>query len=137
MTSMTPTAHQSLIMSTRRRAGHVLGIVLGTLHVAVLAIPTGGDDAGPPLPVLVIGAVIGLAVIALLRRSWRTDARVARRAAGALLVVAALGVLPGLLTADVTLALRLAAGALIGLTVATLLLLFAPEPRVTTTAAGR
>lgn len=137
MTSMTSPAHQPLILSTRRRAGHVLGIVLGTLHIAVLAIPTGGDDAGPPLPVLVIGAVIGLAVIALLRRSWRQDAPIARRAAGALLVLAALGVLPGLLTADVTLALRLAAGALIGMTVATLLLLFAPEARVTTSAAER
>ncbi|GAA3811124.1 hypothetical protein [Nocardioides panacisoli] len=100
---------------------------MGLIHLSVLGIPTGSRDAGPPLPVLILGAAIGLAVIALLVRSWRQDAPIARWAAGVLLVLAALGVLPGLLVANVALALRLAAGALVGLTVATLVLLFLPE----------
>jgi len=94
----------------------------------VLGIPSGGKDAGPPLPVLVASAAIGLAVIALLMLSWRRDSRTARVVAGVLLVLAALGAAPGLLVADVDLALRIAAGLLVGLTAATLALLFLPEP---------
>ena len=129
--TITSTAHRPELPSGRRRTGHVLGIVLGCIHLSALAIPTGGDDAGPPLSVLVIGAAVGLAVIVLLVRSWRGDAPVARRTAGVLLVLAALGVLPGLLAADVALVLRIAAGTLIGLTAATLVLLFVPEARAT------
>ena len=128
MTTTTSTAKQPApYLSSRRRAGHLLGVLLGLIHLSVLGIPTGSRDAGPPLPVLILGAAIGLAVIALLVRSWRQDAPIARWAAGVLLVLAALGVLPGLLVANVALALRLAAGALVGLTVATLVLLFLPE----------
>jgi hypothetical protein len=114
-------------LSRRRKAGHVLGIVLGVAHVSVLGVPSDGEDAGPPLPVLVVGAAIGLAVIILLVQSWRHDSGTARRVAGGLLVLAALGALPGLLVADVGLALRLAAGALIGLTVAAVTLLVSPQ----------
>lgn len=115
------------VLSRRRRAGHVLGIALGVAHLSVLGVPTGGDDAGPPLAVLVVGAAVGLAVILLLVRSWRRDARTARVLAGVLLVLAALGAAPGLLAADVDLGLRVAAGLLVGLTAVTLALLFLPE----------
>lgn len=123
-------------LSPPRTAGHVLGIVLGAAHVSFLGVPTDGEESGPPLPVLLIGAAIGLAVIALLVWSWRLDARGPRRIAAVLLVLAALGVLPGLLVPDVGAALQFAAGAFVLLTVASIVLLFFPQ-RVAATVPAR
>jgi len=114
-------------ISGPRRAGHILGIVVGVAHLSALAVPSGGEDSGPPLPVLAIGAVIGLAVIALLILSWRRDQRGPRRIAAVLLVLAGLGALPGLLVADVPAPLQVSAGILVLLTIATVVLLFYPQ----------
>lgn len=114
-------------ISSARRAGHILGIVLGVGHVGALGIPTGGEEAGPPLVVLVLGAVVGLAVIALLVRSWRHDQRGPRRVAAILLVLAGLGALPGMLVSDVPVALQAIAGVLVLLTIACVVLLFYPQ----------
>ncbi len=114
-------------MSGPRRAGHILGIIVGVVHLSALAVPSDGEDTGPPLAVLAIGAVIGLAVIALLILSWRRDQRGPRRIAAVLLVLAALGALPGLLVADVPAALQVGAGLLVLLTIATVVLLFYPQ----------
>ena len=115
-------------ISGPRRAGHILGIVLGVGHVGALGIPTGGgEEAGPPVVVLVLGAVVGLAVIALLVRSWRHDQRGPRRVAAILLVLAGLGALPGMLVSDVPVALQAIAGVLVLLTIACVVLLFYPQ----------
>jgi len=114
-------------ISGPRKAGHILGIILGAVHLSVLAAPSAGEDSGPPLAVLAIGAVIGLAVIALLIQSWRRDQRGPRRIAAVLLVLAGLGALPGLLVADVPAALQVGAGILVLLTIATVVLLFYPQ----------
>jgi hypothetical protein len=50
-----------------------------------------------------------------------------------LLVLAALGALPGLLVADVDVMLQIAAGALVLLTIATLILLFYPQRSIART----
>lgn len=118
-------------------AGHVLGILLGLTHLSFLGVPTDGEEAGPPLAVLILGAVVGLAVVVLLIRSWRRDAQVPRRIAAVLLVLAALGALPGLLVADVGVALQLGAGGLVLLTVAALVLLFYPQRGVARTEVAR
>lgn len=114
-------------ISGPRRVGHILGIVLGCAHLGVLGLASGGKDSGPPFPVLAVGAVIGLTVIALLVRSWRRDERGPRRLAAVLLVLAGLGALPGLLVADVSVALEAGAGILVLLTIATVVLLFYPQ----------
>lgn len=115
-------------ISGRRKAGHVLGIALGVANLGALAVPTGSGESGPPFAVLAVGAFLGAAVVALLVRSWRHDERGPRRIAAVLLVLAAVGALPGLLVADVPVALQAAAGALVVLTIATVVLLFSPEP---------
>jgi predicted branched-subunit amino acid permease len=114
-------------------AGHVLGISLGLSHLSILGLPTDGDQAGPPLAVLILGAAVGLAIVVLLIKSWRSDAHVPRRIAAVLLVLAALGALPGLLVADVDVMLQIAAGALVLLTIATLILLFYPQRSIART----
>ncbi len=114
-------------ISGPRRAGHVLGIILGVIHLGSLAAPSDGDGSGPPLAVLAIGAVIGVAVVALLIHSWRRDQRGSRRFAAVLLVLAALGALPGLLVADVPAILQLGAAIVVLMTIATVVLLFYPQ----------
>lgn len=114
-------------ISGPRRAGHVLGIILGLLHLSLLAAPTNDEGSGPPLAVLAISAAIGVAVVALLVQSWRRDQSGPRRFAAILLVLAALGALPGLLVADVPTALQAGAGILVLLTIAAVVLLFYPQ----------
>ncbi|MGK2875529.1 MAG: hypothetical protein ACSLEW_07790 [Nocardioides sp.] len=124
-------------LSRPQVAGHVLGIVLGLAHLSILGAPTDGEEAGPPLAILILGAVVGLAVVVLLIYSWRRDAHAPRRIAAVLLVLAALGALPGLLVADVEVALRLAAGGLVLLTVIALVLLFYPQRGIVRTEVAR
>jgi len=114
-------------ISGPRRAGHVLGIILGVVHLSALAIPSGGEDPGPPVAVLAIGAMLGLAIIGLLIQSWRRDQRGPRRVAAVLLVLAGLGALPGLLVADVPAAFQVAAAVLVLLTIAAVVMLFYPQ----------
>jgi hypothetical protein len=114
-------------LSRPRTAGHVLGIGLGLAHLSILGVPTGGDDPGPPLAVVICGALLGLSVVILLVLSWRRDATTPRRVAAVLLFVAALGALPGLLVSGVDVALQLLAGILVLLTVTAVVLLFYPQ----------
>lgn len=111
----------------RGQAGHVLGGILGVAHVAAIGAAGEEGDAGPPLAVLVVAAALGVAIVALLVRSWRQDSRGARRVAAVLLLLAALGTLPGLLVAGVHVARQVGAGAVVLLTIATVLLLFSPQ----------
>ena len=124
-------------LSRPRTAGHVLGIALGLAPRAMLGVPTGGDDPGPPIGVVVAGAVLGLAVIVLLALSWRRNAQTPRRVASVLLFLAALGALPGLLVSDVDVALQVVAAALVLLTVLAVVLLFYPQRSATGSAVAR
>lgn len=111
----------------RRKAGHILGGVLAAAHIAAIGVPAEEGEPGPPLAVLMVGAVVGLVILALLVRSWRADSRGARRVAAVLLLLAALGALPGLLVAGVPVALQIGAGLLVLLTIAAVVLLFSPQ----------
>ena len=114
-------------ISGPRRAGHILGIGLGAAHLSFLAVPTDGQESGPPLGILVLGAALGLTVIVLLVKAWRDDQRGPRRVAAVLLVLAGLGALPGLLVAGVPVALQVGAGLLVLLTILCVVLLFYPQ----------
>jgi hypothetical protein len=122
-------------LSRPRTAGHVLGMALGLAHLSILGVPTDSGEPGPPLAVALAGAVVGVAVIALLAVSWRRDATTPRRVAAVLLFVAALGALPGLLVSGVDVVLQLLAGALVLLTVVAVVLLFYPRRSVASSSA--
>jgi uncharacterized membrane protein YfcA len=114
-------------LSPARKTGHILGFILAALHVASLGIPTPDGEEGPPFAVLLVGAALGIAVIVLLALSWTRDSRTPRRIAAVLLVIAALGAVPGLLVSGAPVALQIAAGVLVLLTIATIVLLFLPQ----------
>lgn len=113
-------------LSPARKIGHALGFILATLHVASLGVPAPDGEDSPPFAVLLVGAALGIVVIVLLAFSWTRDSRTPRRIAAVLLVIAALGAVPGMLVSDVAVALQIAAGVLVLLTIATIVLLFLP-----------
>lgn len=112
----------------RRKAGHILGAVLAVGHLAALGAPAEEGETGPPLGILAAAAALGVVILVLLLRSWRHESRGARRVAAVLLLVAALGALPGLLVSGVPVALQLLAGLFVLLTIAAVVLLFSAQP---------
>jgi hypothetical protein len=122
-------------LSSRQRAGYVLGMIVGFANLPGAFVPGGedgsGSPTGPPVAVLALGAVLGLVVMALLYQSWRTGRRAWLRSAAVLMILLALLALPGVLTPTVDAWIRVLAGAYVLLTVAALALLFAPAARRT------
>jgi hypothetical protein len=122
-------------LSSRQRAGYALGMIVGFANLPAAFVPggedSGGGPTGPPVAILALSAVLGLAVMALLYQSLRTGRRGWLRTAAVLMILLALLALPGVLTPTVEAWIRVLAGAYVLLTVAALSLLFAPAARRT------
>ena len=131
MTSTSATAARP-DYSPRQKAGFVLGSIVALLNIPGAFIPTSGTDestpAGPPVAVLVIALVLGLAAVGLLAWAWRTGRRVPVRAAAVLLVITALSAVPAFFVDSIAAWIRLFAGAYILATIAAIVLLFSPGP---------
>lgn len=114
-----------------RKAGYILGIVLGLGNAVSFFFPSGtnddGDAVGPPVPVLVVGIIIGLVVMGLLWWSWRADVGWAKRVAVVLLVVLALLAVPAFGQDSVAAWVKSVAGVVILATIVDVVLLFLPQ----------
>lgn len=120
-------------ISARQHAGLVLGIIVGLVNIPAAFIPGGNNDAGdptgPPVFVLVVGAVVGV-LIALFLLQWRrTDGRGWLRTSAVLMILLALLALPGVFTPSVEGWVRVAAGVYVLGTLASLVMLFSPGGR--------
>src|SRR5690349_7095990 len=96
-------------LTTRQKAGHVLGFVLGLDMFTTLFTEGTGDDA-TPWPVLALIVVMALLILGLLARSWATGSRLPRRIAAVLLVLNAVLAVPGLFLPEVATWMRIDAG---------------------------
>ncbi|MFP5346111.1 MAG: hypothetical protein ACLGIA_03660 [Actinomycetes bacterium] len=116
-------------MSGRRRAGFVLGMILGLSNLVSIVGPSGeaesGAPAGPPMAVIVVDMVCGVLVIALLALAWRTGRRSLVRAAAVLMILAALSAVPAFF-AGVPAPVQILAAAYILATLVSVVLMFAP-----------
>lgn len=108
-------------LSTPHKVGHISGFVLALANLTTAAVP------GPPLPVVIFGAVVGLTCLALLTVSWVRGSTGARRVAAVLLALAALSAIPAFFVPEVSSGTQLVAGFGILWTVATIVLLFYPD----------
>jgi len=109
-------------MRASMRTGLVLTILLGLFDVVL---PIGGVD-GPPLPVAIAGAILGLITIVAAVFAWRSGASGSR--AGVMTVVvtrilSALTAVPAFFASDVPAEAQVAAAAICGLTVVAVALL--------------
>jgi hypothetical protein len=116
-------------LTTRQKAGHVLGVLLGLDMITTLVTEGTGEDA-TPAPVLGLIVVIMLSILVLLAVSWRTGKRLPRRVAAVLLVLNALLAVPGLVVPDVATWMRVDAGLCVVVTIVAVVLMFYPDRRV-------
>lgn len=111
------------------RTGLVIAAILGVADIAAI----GGGEDGPPLPVVIASAVLGLITLVAVGYGWR-----GRRAAVGTVVVtrvlSALGAVPAFFVEDVPAALVVAAAVILVLTVAAVALLIPPLRRQPATA---
>lgn len=98
--------------SQRFRAGL---IVLGVLSAFDVAGPALTDGKHPPMPIALIGTVLGVASLALIVVVWRSGKAVMPLLG--LRVLSALSAAPAFFLTDVPVAAKVAAGAIVVLTV--------------------
>jgi hypothetical protein len=115
--------------TTRQRIGLGLAAVLSLGNIASLlgGPPPEGQD-GPPLLVLVLGAVLGLVGLVAVVIAWRSGSRPALRVAAGVLVIEALTALPAF-GADVTAALKALVAAVVLVTLLAVVLMLGPAAK--------
>ena len=114
--------------SSRVRTGLVLAALLGLADVVSVLFPTPDGEVGPPLPILVLGALLGAATLAAVIVAWRTGRRGALRIVAGTRVLSAISALPAFF-GDVPVALKLVVAVAIVLTVVSVVLVLSPARR--------
>jgi hypothetical protein len=112
--------------TSRLRVGLALSAILGLLGVAFLAIPSDGQEA-PPVVVIVLSAVLGLAQVACAVIAWRSGNRLAIRINAAVLIINALLSVPAFFV-DIDAWIKAVAALSVILTVVALVLTLRREP---------
>lgn len=115
--------------TTPNKVGFVLALLLGLGNVLSLASPTPEGQAGPPLAILIVDAVLGVGIIVAVLVGWLRGRKAAIRAATVLLILAAITALPAFVAPDVPSALVAAAGGYVVLTIVTIVLMLKPGAR--------
>lgn len=113
--------------STANKVGFVLAILLGAGGLVGLAFPTPEGEVGPPLPVVVFNAVVGVVIVAAVLVGWLRGSRAATRAAAIILVLSAITALPAFVAPDVPAPLVMAAGVSVALTIVAVVLMLKPN----------
>jgi len=109
----------------RQKAGLILAGVYSLVNIPSGFIPTPDGADGPPLEIRVIGSLLGVVGLVAVVLAWRTGQRAALRvAAGAIIVVTLTG-LPAFFV-DVPAGIKLLVGLSVLLTIATVVLMFSP-----------
>jgi hypothetical protein len=112
-------------VSTRTRVGLALAALLGVADVVSAFFPTPDGEVGPPLPIVLLGGVIGLATLAAVVVGWRSGGRGALRIVAGTRVLSAITALPAFFV-DVPAWLKLVVAVAVVLTVVCVVLVLSP-----------
>jgi hypothetical protein len=115
-------------VTSRTRAGLVLAALLGLVDVVSAFFPTPEGEVGPPLPIVVLGGLLGVATLAAVAAAWRTGQRGMLRIVAATRVLSAISALPAFFV-DIPAALKLVVAVAVVLTVACVVLVLTPARR--------
>ena len=115
-------------VTSRTRAGLVLAALLGLADVISAFFPTPDGEVGPPLPIVVLGGLLGVATLAAVAAAWRTGQRGMLRIVAATRVLSAISALPAFFV-DIPAALKLVVAVAVVLTVACVVLVLTPARR--------
>jgi hypothetical protein len=126
MTHLTTASGSAL--TTRNRVGLGLAALLALTDIVSVAFPTPEGETGPPVAVLVVGLVLGLATVAALVPAWRTGSRPALRAVAGTRIVSGILALPAFFV-DPPVPLLVLAAVVFALTVGCVVLVLTPADR--------
>ena len=115
-------------VTSRTRAGLVLAALLGLADVVSAFFPTPEGEVGPPLPIVVLGGLLGVATLAAVAAAWRTGQRGMLRIVAATRVLSAISALPAFFV-DISAALKLVVAIGVVLTVVCVVLVLTPARR--------
>jgi hypothetical protein len=109
------------------KIGLALAGVLGLSDVASIGMPTGDGQDGPPVAIVVLGAVLGVITLAALVPAFRKAGRGAIRLVAGTRIISAISALPAFFV-DVDAGLKVFAAIIVVLTVAVVAMILNPGP---------
>jgi hypothetical protein len=114
--------------STRTHTGLAIAALLGVADVVSAFFPTPDGEVGPPLAIVLLGGVLGVATLAAVVVGWRTGRRGALRIVAGTRVLSAITALPAFFV-DIPAWLKLVVAVAVVLTVVCVLLVLSPARR--------
>jgi hypothetical protein len=115
-------------VTTRTRVGLVLAALLAVGDVVSAFFPTPDGVVGPPLPIVVLGGLLGIATLAAVVAAWRSGRRGALWTVAGTRVLSALAALPAFFV-DVPALVKLLVAIFVVLTFVSVALVLAPARR--------
>ena len=115
-------------VTTRTRVGLVLAALLAVGDVVSAFFPTPDGVVGPPLPIVVLGGLLGVATLAAVVVAWRSGRRGALWIVAGTRVLSALAALPAFFV-DVPALVKLLVAVFVVLTIVSVALVLAPARR--------
>jgi hypothetical protein len=112
-------------VTTRTRVGLVIAALLGVADVISAFFPTPEGVVGPPLPIVLLGGLLGVATLAAVVVAWRTGRRGALRIVAGTRVLSAISALPAFFV-EIQPAVKLIVAVAVVLTVVCVVLVLAP-----------
>lgn len=114
-------------LATKQKVGLVLAGLYSLTNVPGFLVPTDADEVGPPMAILVVGSVLGVIGLVAAVMSWRGNSVALRIAAGAMILITLTG-LPAFFV-DVPMAIKALVGFSVLLTVVAVVLMFSGDRR--------
>ena len=116
--------------SKRQRTGLLLAGAYSAFNILSVLFPTPDGQVGPPSGILIIDSALGVVGLAAVIVTWRTGNRAALRVAAGAIILITLTALPAFFV-EVPAGIKLLVGAFVLLTIAAVVLMFSPGRRST------
>jgi hypothetical protein len=113
--------------TTKQKVGLVVCALYGLGNISSVLFPTPDGDEGPPFAILVVSSILGLVGLVAAIWAWRGNRVALRVAAGAIIVLTLTG-LPAFFV-DVPMGIKALVGFSVVVTVAAVVLMFSTERR--------
>lgn len=129
MTTTTAPTSTSTAWSTKNKVGLGLAIFYAVTNLPSAFVPVDtGEEAGPPMAILVVCSVLAAVALVAAVVAWRTGSRPAARLTAASLIVVTLTSLPAFFV-DVPAGIKILVAAGVAITIAIVVLMFSPPKR--------
>jgi hypothetical protein len=118
----------TLPLSRINKAGLAVAGLLGLLDIASPLMATPEGEVGPPFPILVLDAVLGVITVVAVVIAWRTARRGLVRVAAGARIISALTAFPAFFV-DVPVGLKVGVGIFVLVTAVSVAMMLAPTAR--------